>query len=106
VPQTIPFALFEDLQESIFLMEYANGVRPYILEWYYDVFLKAYQEKDCPDSKITIKGTGQNEYEITTCEKRIALTTQQLVENIRKILYKEADSRYLHISSGQPGLYR
>jgi hypothetical protein len=28
VPQTIPFALFEDLQESIFLMGYANGVRP------------------------------------------------------------------------------
>jgi len=43
VTKIIPFALFDDLQESIFLMEYANGVRPYVLEWYYDVFLKAYE---------------------------------------------------------------
>ncbi|HZC20870.1 MAG TPA: hypothetical protein VE223_04430, partial [Nitrososphaeraceae archaeon] len=34
-----PFATFDDLQESIYLMEYSNGVRPYILEWYNEVFL-------------------------------------------------------------------
>ena len=26
-------------------MEYSDGVRPYILEWYYDVFLKAFEDK-------------------------------------------------------------
>ena len=29
--ETIPFALFEDLKETMFLMQYANGVRPYVL---------------------------------------------------------------------------
>ena len=31
--QTIPLATFEDLKETLFLMQYANGVRPYILDW-------------------------------------------------------------------------
>ena len=39
IHQTILFALFEDLRESLDLMQYANGVRPYILEWYNEVFL-------------------------------------------------------------------
>ena len=51
VIQTIPFTLFEDLREVIFLMEYATGVRPYILEWYYDVFLDAYNSKTESDSR-------------------------------------------------------
>lgn len=37
--QIIPLFLFQDLKETIFLMEYANGVRPYVLDWYYDIFL-------------------------------------------------------------------
>jgi hypothetical protein len=43
VVQTIAFALFEDLRESMYLMEYSNGVRPYVLEWYYEVFLPTYE---------------------------------------------------------------
>ena len=43
--QTITIATFEDLQKTISLMEYSDGVRPYILEWYYDVFCKAYEDK-------------------------------------------------------------
>jgi hypothetical protein len=49
--QTIPFALFEDLREAMFLMQYADGVRPYVLEWYYNVFLEEYNSKTEPDSK-------------------------------------------------------
>jgi hypothetical protein len=45
IPQTILLALFDDLRESMFMMEYADGVRPYVLEWYYDVFLEAFKEK-------------------------------------------------------------
>ena len=38
-------------------MEYSDGVRPYILEWYYDVLLKAYEDKgDKVDSKVNSKG--------------------------------------------------
>jgi DNA-binding MarR family transcriptional regulator len=78
VLQTIPFALFEDLQEATFLMEHADGVRPYILEWYYDIFLKAYESKKEPDSQVN-----SNDQIIT--EKRIALTTEQLVEKTKEI---------------------
>lgn len=66
--QMIPMATFQDLQESMFLMEYANGVRPYILEWFNEVFLPAFQKKTEPDSR----GDRQ--------ETRIALTTEQLTE--------------------------
>ncbi len=77
VIQTIPFTLFEDLREVIFLMEYATGVRPYILEWYYDVFLDAYNSKAEPDSR-------EKDDKIIV-EKRIALTTEQLVEKTREV---------------------
>src|SRR5829696_8471163 len=78
VLQTIPFALFQDLQEAIFLMEYADGVRPYILEWYYDIFLRAYNAKKEPDSQV-------NSNDQTITEKRIALTTEQLVEKTKEV---------------------
>jgi hypothetical protein len=78
--QSIPFALFEDLQEAIFLMQYANGVRPYVLEWYYDVFLEAYNAKTEPDSKVNNTNAG-----IITEEKRIALTTEQLVDKTKEV---------------------
>jgi hypothetical protein len=76
IPQTIPFALFEDLQECVFLMEYANnGIRPYILEWYYDVFLETYNEKkEAADSAAS--------------REQIALTTQDLVDKTLEIYGK------------------
>src|SRR5439155_22812162 len=43
--QTIPLATFEDLKETLSLIQYGNGVRPYILEWYYDVFLPTFENK-------------------------------------------------------------
>jgi hypothetical protein len=74
--QTMPFALFADLKETTFLMEYANGVRPYILDWYYDIFLETYDAKSEPDSKVTIGKGG----DITIKEERVAVTTQDLIE--------------------------
>jgi hypothetical protein len=78
IAQLSPFALFEDLQESIFLMEYANGVRPYVIEWYYDVFLKAYEAKTEPDFKVNSRGE-------TIIEKRKAVTTEQLIEKTKGV---------------------
>ncbi len=72
--QTIPIATFEDLQNTIDLMEYSDGVRPYILEWYYDILLKTYEEKgEKVDSKTNIKGE-------TLEEARVALTSQELIK--------------------------
>jgi hypothetical protein len=75
----IPFATFEDLKEAIYLMEYADGVRPYILMWYHQVFLPTFNAKDKRDSRLNSKG-------IELVEKRIAVTSEQLskaTENIQ-----------------------
>jgi hypothetical protein len=54
--QTIPLATFDDLQEAMSLIEHNNGVRSYILKWYDDVFLSAYESKTGPDSKQARSG--------------------------------------------------
>jgi hypothetical protein len=82
--QTILFTLFEDLKEATFLMQYADGVRPYVLEWYYDVFLKVYNAKTVPDFK-------DKDNKIIT-EKRIAVTTEQLIEKSNEVYGQQQQS--------------
>lgn len=76
--QIFPFATFEDLKESIYLMEYADGVRPYVLDWYHVVFLAAYNAKTKEDSKIVKDKKGQEVDEIF--EKVKAVTTDELAK--------------------------
>jgi hypothetical protein len=77
--EIIPIATFEDLQNTNDLMKYSDGVRPHILEWYYDVFLKAYEDKnDIPDSKVKKNRKGEEEETIT--EERVAVTSKDLIE--------------------------
>ena len=57
IMKTCPFAIFEDLQESVYLMEYSNGIRPYVLEWFNEVFLKEYNDRD----ENNKKNTGNND---------------------------------------------
>ncbi|MGI9009638.1 MAG: hypothetical protein ACR2F1_00420 [Nitrososphaeraceae archaeon] len=77
--QTIPIATFEDLQNTVSLMEYSDGVRPYILEWFYDVFYKAFEDKeDKVDSKTNSK-------EVELKEERVALTTQNLINKHKEV---------------------
>jgi hypothetical protein len=40
--EVTPIALFEDLQESLSLMENSSGLRPYQIEWYEKVFLAVF----------------------------------------------------------------
>jgi hypothetical protein len=82
--QTIPFALFEDLKEAVYLMRYANGVRPYVLEWYYKVFLEVYGEKTEPDSSLVMRG----KQEVRLEEKREAVTSEELVKKTEQIYRK------------------
>ena len=86
--QVIPFALFEDLQETMCLMEYANGVRPYILEWYNDVFLETYNAKTNEDSKINSRGE-----ELT--ENRIAVTTKELIDKTFEVQNKKLSTQQI-----------
>ena len=86
--QVIPFALFEDLQDTMHLMEYANGVRPYILEWYNDVFLETYNAKKYEDSKINSRGE-----ELT--ENRIAVTTKELIDKTFEVQKKKLSTQQI-----------
>jgi hypothetical protein len=79
--RTFPFASFEDLGEALFSIEYANGVRPYVLEWFNNIFLDSYNKKNQPDSRIITRGA--EEREVT--ENRIGLTTEELVSQSREI---------------------
>jgi hypothetical protein len=92
--QKIPLATFDDLKEALFLMQYANGVRPYILEWYYDVFIPTYDTK----TEVDIRATGRytkDGNEVVLKENRIALTTQQLSDATFTIRNKKLSSRQI-----------
>jgi hypothetical protein len=81
--QTIPITTFEDLKNTIELMEYSDGVRPYILQWYNEVLLKAYEDKEnTPDFKT--KKNSKGEEEVIT-EDRVAVTSQDLIKKHKEI---------------------
>jgi hypothetical protein len=83
IMQSIPFATFEDLRESVSFVEYADGLQRYVRDWYYDVFLESYNAKTAADSKIVGKDQ-------TLTEKTIALTTEQLAE----ATYQKRNKKY------------
>lgn len=85
---TIPMSTFEDLAEVLYVMEYANGVRPYVLEWFNNVFLALYQSKTEPDQKT--KGTDE-----VVEEERIAVTTTQLVDKSLEVNRKQLSSKQI-----------
>ena len=92
--QVIPLATYDDLTEAMYLMQYANGVRPYILEWYYTVFLKTYNAKTEPDSKIFDNGE--------RTEDRIAVTTEELVIATKEIQNKSFTNKKILESYLEP----
>ena len=102
--QTITIATFEDLRKTVSLMEYSDGVRPYILEWYYDVFYKAYEDKeDTPDSKVitTTSSSGSSnkgKEETLVEEKRTAVTSQNLIDKHKSVHGENLTSHQLLLS--------
>jgi hypothetical protein len=93
--QVIPLATYDDLAEAMFLMQYANGVRPYILEWYYTVFLKTFNTKTGPESKVF--GSGEER-----CEDRKAVTTEELVIATKEVQNKNFTNKKILESFLEP----
>jgi hypothetical protein len=87
----VPLVLFEDLKESIFLMEYSNGVRPYVLEWYYRVFEQMYYAKTEVDSKVKVFNKGNQ----VVYEDRIAVTTADLIAATKEITGRSYTSSHI-----------
>jgi hypothetical protein len=82
--RTCPFATFDDLQESIYLMEYSNGVRPYILEWYNEVFLVEFNEK---------KNNNNDEEDDN---EEVGLTTKELVDATFRIRERRLSTQQVY----------
>ena len=76
-----PFATFEDLEESVYLMEYSNGVRPYILEWYNEVFLVEFNEK---------RRSNNND------DEEVGLTTRELVDATFRIRKRRFSTQQIY----------
>jgi hypothetical protein len=74
--QRWPIASFEDMKEALYLMEYSDGVRPYVLKWYYEVFLPTFNEKEGPDYKVKYNRKGEEGE--TVIENIIAVSSEQL----------------------------
>jgi len=75
--------------ESVYLIEYSNGVRPYILEWFNEVFLVAFNEKTMPNTKFNDNSVSEEIIALTTAElvkateqiRGYKFSTQQMLEN-------------------------
>lgn len=79
-----PFATFEDLQESVYLMEYSNGVRPYVLEWYNEVFLVEFNDRRNSTRNDGADGIGLTTKDLVDATFRVKgrkFSTQQVYEN-------------------------
>jgi len=86
ITQTIPLSTFEDLKEAVYLVRYANGVRPYVLDWYYDVFLKRYNEETEPKSKLVSK-------DHVVHENRKAVTSEELSDATYRLTNKKLSTK-------------
>ena len=80
--QTVPLAIFDDLKEAMSLIEHNGGIRPYILQWYNEVFLLAYESKKESDSK-----------DGSVSENRIAVTTRYLIETTAEVQNKTLSNK-------------
>jgi hypothetical protein len=82
----IPMAIFSDLSESLSLMNnYVGGVRPYVLDWYHNVFIRLYSSKSDPDSR--------EKNGVSVTEERRAVTTQELIDKTNEVMKKRYTSK-------------
>lgn len=76
-----PIATFEDLKETLLLMERAaSGVRPYIANWFNDVFVPAFQNLDGKPNALI-----DEDDHILIKERHVGVTTEQLAEKTKKV---------------------
>ena len=79
-----PISTFEDLRETLTLMERgASNIRPYIAEWFNKVFKPAFDTlAEEPNSKVVEKG-GK---EVTITEDCRGLTTNDMAEKTKQVM--------------------
>ncbi|MGH9926739.1 MAG: hypothetical protein ACRD5B_15320, partial [Nitrososphaeraceae archaeon] len=92
ITHTIPLAVFDDLRVAAYMMQYSNGVRPYVLEWYYEIFLTVYNSQTTVISKT--KRIGKED--VIFKESRIAVTSNMLIAATKKKKHKSYTSKSIH----------
>jgi hypothetical protein len=79
--QFYPVATFEDLKDTLYLMQVAaSGIRPYLSRWYNERFIPAFEELDGkPNEDISDNGI------VIAKEKHVGLITEQLANKIKQL---------------------
>ncbi|MGA9154569.1 MAG: hypothetical protein WBZ36_28625 [Candidatus Nitrosopolaris sp.] len=76
-----PITTFEDLKETLFLMERAaSGVRPYLVNWFNDVFIPAFKDLDGHPNEMRTDNSP-----LLMKERYVGVTTEQLAEKTKKV---------------------
>jgi hypothetical protein len=76
----------------MYIMQYSNGVRPYILQWFYEIFHECYKRHDAPAYKDKIVG----KYEQRITENRIGVTVDELIAETKAKKSRAYTSKQLH----------
>lgn len=92
--ETLPLATFDDLKDAKYITQYSSGVRPYILQWYYEILISCYKEQNAPASKEKMVGKHLQ----TISENRKGVTTAELIAATKAKNGKSYTSKQLHES--------
>lgn len=92
-----PIATFEDLKETLRLMGVASStLRPYIVDWYNEVFLPAFKDLGGEPNELKVNGvTIENEYYVGVTYNQLAEKTRDVMD-IAKPSSDELHKNYLY----------
>jgi hypothetical protein len=100
--QFFPIATFEDLKETLKLMQVgASGARPYIVNWYNKVFVSAIKDLGGRPYQIIAEDDGKGGVTVIASEKYVGVNTEQLAAKTKEIFKctkpsnKELRDKYL-----------
>jgi len=79
--QRYPIAIFDDLEETLELMERAaSSVRPYVARWFNDVFITAFRDRDGKPNELR-----DDLGNVIAKESHVGVTTEQLAEKTKEV---------------------
>ena len=61
IVEMIPLAILDDLKDANYIVQYSSGVRPYIMQWYYETFIHCYNLHEGLASEEKLVGYRQPE---------------------------------------------
>jgi hypothetical protein len=91
--QFYPIATFEDLKDTLYLMQVAaSAIRPYLSKWYNDGFIPRFKALDGNPNEVRSEDGGDH---VIAKEKHAGLTTEQLAEKTKEVFGFKPSSKQL-----------